>query len=184
MPKKKAKSKKAKKKKPDKKAPEERKVDKEALEKNYQICGDYLRRMKIEDLDENAEDRAYTIPLTFTFPDGYEIKLKTVFRVTDRFIMAKCLLLFYNDIKRSRDVDLKMNKLLLQANFELFDVTYSLDNEKNVYVEMDIIPTANFEAFEDELKGVFFGIEHFFNKILAEVFKEIKRQDTYGRYHT
>lgn len=96
--------------------------------------------------------------------------------------MAKCLLIFYKDIKRNRDIDLKMNTLLLQANFNLFDVTYSLDENQNVFVEMDIIPTANFEAFEDELKGLFFGIEYFFNKIMLEVFKEIRRLDTYGRY--
>ena len=167
-----------------KEKPAERKIDQEALKKNYAICGEYLKRMQIEDLEENAEDKSYTIPLKFTFPDGYEIKLKTLFRVTDRFIMAKCLLLFYKDIKRSRDIDLKLHTLLLRGNFDLFDVTYSLDNQNNVYVEMDIIPSANYEAFEDELKGVFYGIEFFFNQVMAKVFEEIKRQDTYGRYIT
>ena len=167
----------------EKKAPE-RKIDEVALKKNLEICRDYLKRMDVPDLEEDPENNGFIIPLKFTFPDGFEIKLKTLFRVTDKFIMAKCLLLFYNDIKRSRDVDLKMNNLLLQANFDLFDVTYSLDPQKNAYVEMDIIPSANFEAFEDEVKGIFYGIEHFFNKIMVEVFKEIKRQDTFGRYHT
>ncbi|NVM55752.1 MAG: hypothetical protein HWN66_18780 [Candidatus Helarchaeota archaeon] len=160
----------------------ERKIDQEALKKNYETCGDYLNRMKLEDMEKDPKTNSYTIPLTFTFPDDFEIKLKTIFRVTDRFLMAKCLLLFYKDINRSIDIDLKMNTLLLRANFELFDVTYSLDDQNNVYVEMDIIPTANYEAFEDELKGLFFGIEYFFNKILSEVFEEIKRVDTYKRY--
>jgi len=162
--------------------PPERKIDQEALKKNYAICGEYLKRMKVEDLQENEADNSYTIPLKFTFPDKYEIKLKTLFRVTDRFLMAKCLLVFYNDIKRSVDIDLKLHTLLLRGNFDLFDVTYSLDNQNNTYVEMDIIPSANYKAFEDELKGLFYGIEFFFNTIMPKVFEEIKRQDTYNRY--
>jgi hypothetical protein len=157
-------------------------VDEEALKKNYAKCGDYLKRMEIKDLEANENDKSYTIPLKFTFPDGYEIKLRTLFRVTDRFIMSKCLLIFYDNIKHTSNVDLKLYTLLLQSNFDLFDVTYSIDETKNVYVEFDMIPSANFEAFEDELKGLFYGIEFFFNKIMGEVFKEIKREDTYGRY--
>ena len=160
----------------------ERKIDEEALAKNYEVCGEYLKRMEIQDLEENEKDKSYTIPLKFTFPDGYEIKLKTLFRVTDRFVMAKCLLMFHDDIKHTRDIDLHLYRLLLQATFELFDVTYSIDENQNIYVEMDSIPSANFEAFEDELKGLFYGIEFFFNRIMVEVFKEIKREDTYGRY--
>jgi len=163
---------------------EERKVDLEKLKKNYEICGEYLKKMDIKDLNEDPENKSYMIPLKFTFNDGFEIKLKTIFRVTDRFLMAKCLLLFYKDITRSIDIDIKLNTLLLRANFDLFDVTFSLDNENNVFVEMDIIPSANYEAFEDELKGLFYGIEFFFNNIMVEVFKEIKRNNTYGRYIT
>ncbi|MHA1266303.1 MAG: hypothetical protein ACTSRS_13805 [Candidatus Helarchaeota archaeon] len=159
-----------------------REVDQEALKQNYQICGEFLRKMDIKDLKEDPDNNGYIIPLKFTFPDGFEIKLKTIFRVTDKFIMAKCLLIFYKDIKRSPAIDLKLHTLLLRANFDLFDVTYSLDANKNVYVELDIIPTANFEAFEDELKGLFYGIEHFFNSIMVKVFEEIHRQDTYNRY--
>jgi hypothetical protein len=47
---------------------------------------------------------------------------------------------------------------------------------------MDSTPSANFEAFEDELKGLFYGIEFFFNRIMVEIFKEIKYEDTYNRY--
>lgn len=159
-----------------------RDIDMEALQKNYEICGTYLKRMDLTGLQENPEEKSYTIPLKFTFSDGLEINLKTLFRVNDRFLMAKCLLIFYKDIKRSRDIDLKLNTLLLRANFDLFDVTYSLDEANNVFVEMDIIPSANFEAFEDELRGLFFGIEYFFNAIMPKVFEEIKRLDTYGRY--
>ena len=157
-------------------------VDEKALKKNYEKCGEYLKRMEIKDLETNEKDQSYTIPLKFTFPDGFEIKLRTLFRVTDRFIMSKCLLIFYDDLKHTRNVDLKLYTLLLQANFQLFDVTYSVDEKENVYVEFDMIPSANFEAFEDELKGLFYGIEFFFNKIMAEIFKEIKHEDTYGRY--
>ncbi|MFX1293676.1 MAG: hypothetical protein ACFFD2_02280 [Promethearchaeota archaeon] len=159
-----------------------REVDQEKMEKNYELTGTFLKKMEIKDLQENPKDHSYEIPLKFTFPDGFEIKLKTLFRVNDRHIMSKCLLIFYQDIKRSRDIDLKLNTLLLRANFDLFDVTYSVDQNQNVYVEMDVIPTANFEAFEDELNGLFYGIEYFFNKIMNEVFQEIKRQDTYNRY--
>ncbi|MHA1130104.1 MAG: hypothetical protein ACTSQI_04790 [Candidatus Helarchaeota archaeon] len=163
-------------------APKPREIDPEKQKQNYELCGGFLKRMDIKNLKEIPDEFSYEIPLKFTFSDGYEIKLKTLFRVNDRHIMAKCLLLFYKDIKRSRDIDLKMNTLLLQANFNLFDVTYSIDMEQNVFVEMDIIPTANFEAFEDELRGLFYGIEYFFNKVMVEVFKEIKRNDTYNRY--
>ncbi len=163
-------------------APKPREIDPVKQKENYELCGEFLKKMEIKDLKETPEENSYEIPLKFTFPDGYEIKLKTLFRVNDRHIMAKCLLIFYKDIKRSRDIDLKLNTLLLLANFNLFDVTYSLDEQSNVFVEMDMIPTANYEAFADELNGVFFGIEYFFNTIMPEVFKEIKRQDTYNRY--
>jgi len=162
--------------------PPERKIDEEVLAKNFEICGEYLKRMEIQDLETDEKEKTYTIPLKFTFPDGYEIKLRTLFRVTDRFIMAKCLLIFHDDIKHSSQIDLKLYRLLLQATFELFDVTYSIDEKEDVFVEMDIIPSANFEAFEDELKGIFYGIEFFFNKIMPEIIKEIKYEDTYNRY--
>ncbi len=162
--------------------PQPREIDKVKQKENYDLTGKFLKQMKIENLEENAADFSYVIPLKFTFPDGFEIKLKTLFRVNDRHIMSKCLLLFYQDIKRSKDIDLTMNTLLLQANFNLFDVTYSIDEQQNVFVEMDVIPTANYEAFEDELKGLFYGIEYFFNKIMYDVFQEIKRADTYTKY--
>jgi len=162
--------------------PPERKIDEEALAKNYETVGEYLKRMEIQELEADEKEKAYTIPLKFTFPDGYEIKLKTLFRVTDRFIMAKCLLIFHDDIKHSPQIDLKLYRFLLQATFELFDVTYSIDDKENVFVEMDTVPSANYEAFEDELRGLFYGIEFFFNKIMVEIFKEIKYEDTYGRY--
>ena len=162
--------------------PKAQKIDQDALLKNYKICGNYLKRMGIKEIQEDPEKKSYLIPLKFIFPDELEIKLATIFHVIDKFIMAKCLLLLYDDIKRSRDIDLKLYMLLLRANFELLDVTYSLDNENNVFVEMDIISTANFEAFEDELNGLFHGIEFFFSSIMPEVAEEIKREDTFGRY--
>ena len=44
---------------------------------------------------------------------------------------------------------------------------------------MDVIPSANFEAFEDELKGIFYGIESGSDKVLKIIRKKFNSETAF-----
>jgi hypothetical protein len=67
---------------------------------------------------------------------------------------------------------------LLKEMWNLFEVTYSVDENGNVFSENDIPFSSNFENFQSELQAVVFGVTHFF-KVIAPKFKIIPK-GTFG----
>ncbi|MFX0061000.1 MAG: hypothetical protein ACFFC7_02360 [Candidatus Hermodarchaeota archaeon] len=58
---------------------------------------------------------------------------------------------------------------LLRANFYSNDVTYSLDDEGNVYSENDCPLRSDLESFSSELKAVVSSVAHFINEIAPKL---------------
>ncbi|MFX1513029.1 MAG: hypothetical protein ACFFCQ_10615 [Promethearchaeota archaeon] len=68
-------------------------------------------------------------------------------------------------------------RALLNANWHLFDVTYSIDDNGNVFSENDVPVDSNFENFRSEFGAVVFGVTHFFDTIANKL--NVEQQDTY-----
>ncbi len=72
-----------------------------------------------------------------------------------------------------------LHKALLNANWHLFDVTYSVDDNGNVFSENDVPIDSNFENFRSEFGAVVFGVTHFFDTIAKKL--NVTQQDTYEK---
>jgi hypothetical protein len=60
---------------------------------------------------------------------------------------------------------------MLKANYELNEVTFSMDKEGNCYSENDVPKVSNFENFRSEFTAVPFGIRHWMENI-APILKD------------
>ncbi len=72
-----------------------------------------------------------------------------------------------------------LHRALLKANWDLFDVTYSVDEAGNIFSENDIPSASNFENFESEFNAVVAGVLYFFKAIANEF--SVSRRDTYDK---
>ncbi|MFW9916890.1 MAG: hypothetical protein ACFFGZ_14890 [Candidatus Thorarchaeota archaeon] len=54
---------------------------------------------------------------------------------------------------------------ILKANYELNEVTFSMDKDGNLYSENDVPKVSNFENFRSEFTAVPFGIRHWMENI-------------------
>ncbi|MFX0107727.1 MAG: YbjN domain-containing protein, partial [Candidatus Hodarchaeota archaeon] len=78
----------------------------------------------------------------------------------DKWIHVAVMLLGPDEIPSENKEDLYA--FLLRENWMLDDVTYSMDEEGNLYSENDIPKQTNLENFESELNAVVLGLERFF----------------------
>jgi hypothetical protein len=81
----------------------------------------------------------------------------------DRWILVAVLLLRPDEIPAESREDLY--GFLLQENWMLDDVTYSMDEKGNLYSENDVPEQSNLENFKSELDAVVFGLERFFTNM-------------------
>ncbi|MFW9786701.1 MAG: hypothetical protein ACFFE2_05715 [Candidatus Thorarchaeota archaeon] len=91
--------------------------------------------------------------------DGTPFEIRVAIRA-DRWIHVAVLLLKPEEIPQEYREELY--GLLLRENWMLDDVTYSMDENGNLYSENDIPELTNLENFKSELDAVIFGLERFF----------------------
>ncbi|MHA1231671.1 MAG: hypothetical protein ACTSRP_15625 [Candidatus Helarchaeota archaeon] len=156
----------------------ENKVD---LNKYYDKVLGFIKELKPEIIHENKKDYQIVIPLTYKFSNGEKIVLNVDTRLSDKWIETKCLLLINEAIPNNPEIEHLLHKKLLQANFRYAEVTYSLDNEGNVYAEADMPLETDWLNFKSEYISIIFAIDLLFNKIIPEIPKEIKKIDTYNK---
>ena len=97
------------------------------------------------------------------------------------FLFSKCLIIYGNKIPTGGNIKNLLYQELLRANFDLAEVTYSLDQANNIYIETDMPTITHFENFQSEFQSMPFGVLHFFNEIVPKISSEIKRQNTFDR---
>ncbi|MHA1299488.1 MAG: hypothetical protein ACTSO9_08655 [Candidatus Helarchaeota archaeon] len=153
------------------------------LKENYKKVKDFLVRVGIKEQNiiENEEENSFEIPLTVEFKNSEPIILKTKILVTEKWIFSKCLIMFGDKIP-SGAIKMLLYQEMLRANFDLAEVTFSLDQVGNIYIETDMPVETNFENFQTEFQSVPFGVLHFFNFIGPKISSEIKRLDTFDRH--
>ncbi|MHA1314905.1 MAG: hypothetical protein ACTSRB_13465 [Candidatus Helarchaeota archaeon] len=158
------------------------KVQVELLKTHDQIR-DYLLKMQFKQINEDREKFTFVLPLQVNFDSGEQINLKTRILITPIWIFCKCCILFYTSIPKEPDTIFNdLMEQLLYANFFYSELTYSLDEERNIYAECDLPRIGlNFENFESEFNSILFGVLHLYNEIIPKLVKSIKKIDTYKK---
>lgn len=153
----------------------------DVLKENFQVVREFLVKLGIKSIIENEDDNSFEIPLTIEFKNNEPTTLKTKILVTDKWIFAKCLIMFSDNVPKTGKIERLLYQELLRANFDLAEVTFSLDQANNIYIETDMPINTNFENFQTEFQSIPFGVLHFFNEIVPKISNEIKREDTYSK---
>lgn len=104
-----------------------------------------------------------------TFKTEWDVEGKaSEVRITiraDRWILVAVRLL---DAERiTPDIREELFAFLLQENYMLDDVTYSMDEKGNIYSENDIPEQASLDDFRSEFDAVVFGMKRFFDNVSA-----------------
>jgi hypothetical protein len=94
--------------------------------------------------------------------EGTNFEVRITVRA-DKWILVAVLLLRPDEIPAESREDLY--GFLLRENWQLDDVTYSMDEKGNLYSENDIPEQTNLENFKSELDAVVFGLERFFTNV-------------------
>jgi hypothetical protein len=94
--------------------------------------------------------------------EGTNFEVRITVRA-DKWILASVLLLRQDEIPAECREELY--GFLLHENWQLDDVTYSMDEGGNLYSENDIPEQSNLENFKSELDAVVFGLERFFTNV-------------------
>ena len=153
--------------------------DAKAITKNYDRVKKYLKKLNVEEIIEYRAKNAISMPLPITFPSGETILLAVTTIISSKWIQTKCLLVFKGDIP-----DFIFHAIcveMLKYNFIYNELTYSLDNEGNFFVEADMPSASDYDNFEAEYQSIIFGAEKFFYEIIPKIAFDIKRQSTYSR---
>ena len=155
------------------------------LNSNFEKVKDFLIKagIKEQNITVNEKDNSFEIPLTIEFKNSDPIILKTKILVTEKWIFSKCLIMFGDKIPITGKIEQLLYQEMLKANFDLAEVTFSLDQVNNIYIETDMPINTNFENFQAEFQSIPFGVLHFFNEIVPKLNSEIQRQNTFdGMY--
>lgn len=162
--------------------PPEKQSDKKPdvdLDEIYDLVLNFLKDLKPPNIHEFQDDHKIIIPFTYTFPNKENITLNVDTRMDEKWVQIKCLLMLSKNIPDIPDLEETLHKKLLQANFNFAEVTYSLDDENNIFSEADMPIDTDFTNFKSEFVSVVFAIDYFFKNIVPGVSEEIKKDDTY-----
>ncbi len=157
-------------------------VKNDVLKETFEKVKEFLIKIGINEKNiiENEEENSFEIPLTIEFENSDPIILKTKMLITEKWIFSKCLIIYDNKLP-SGNIKNLLYQELLKANFDLAEVTFSLDQVNNIYIETDMPTTTHYENFQSEFQSIPFGVLHFFNDIVPKISSEIKRQNTFDR---
>ncbi|GAB4325602.1 MAG: hypothetical protein Kow0069_31690 [Promethearchaeota archaeon] len=135
---------------------------------------------KISSAPENIRgllEHLIVVPYKVTFQSGREITLEASLVCGDKWIQVKLLLMRGSEVPAN--LREKLYALLLQANFNLNEVTYSLSENGDVYVETDMPSDTEYDNFQVEYGSVEFGAEYFLSQIIPALQQELQVKPTY-----
>ena len=87
--------------------------------------------------------------------------------VAQEWMQLFCQVLQANEVPQELVGTIHANLLL--ANFNLNEVTFSIDPEGNIYSENDIPVDADLVTFKSELGAVVFGYQYFFEQLAPKI---------------
>ncbi|MBN1330794.1 MAG: YbjN domain-containing protein [Candidatus Heimdallarchaeota archaeon] len=87
--------------------------------------------------------------------------------VAPEWMQLFCQIIMANEIPE--DLVSVVHANLLLANFNLNEVTFSIDPEGNVYSENDLPIDADIVTFKSELGAVVFGYQYFYEQLAPQI---------------
>jgi len=158
-------------------------LDEQTYIKIHEKIMGFLNKMGVKEIKEKISKRLIEVPLKIDLTSGETLEL-TVKLITSEggWLKIKCLLMFNDSIPESPKITKTLWEKLLQANYEYPELTYSLDLERDVFVETDMPINTTYENFKSEYdNSIEVGALQYFDKILPEINAEIKKTDTFER---
>lgn len=150
----------------------------------FGIQEDAIRLPSEEEIQNAPEDYQdwmrdlVVVPYRFKLQDSNEeIILHAQIITKGKWIQVKALLLESGNIaKNMREY---LFRLMLVANFELNEVTYSISSDGDVFVETDMPVDTTYENFDSEYGSIEFGAHYFFTEILPKAKESINARNTW-----
>jgi hypothetical protein len=87
--------------------------------------------------------------------------------IAPEWMQLFCQIMVANEIPQELVSTIHANLLL--ANFNLNEVTFSIDPEGNVYSENDLPVESDLVTFKSELGAVVFGYQYFFEQLAPQI---------------
>ena len=144
----------------------------------------FLRKLGINEIIEKTEENIIFVPLELEFNPNHRLELTNRIEITkDGWIIIKCMLMFNYVIPPEPKIYRSLWKKLLQVNYHYPEITYSLDDDANIYAETDMPVDTTFENFQSEYRSIKQGALNYFNNILPTIDAEIKKVNTFERIH-
>ncbi|MHA1223247.1 MAG: hypothetical protein ACTSSG_06630 [Candidatus Heimdallarchaeaceae archaeon] len=134
----------------------------------FKTVGEWLKKMDLT-FAYNEEKRTFILPYEI---DGNKFMV-AVLVYPEKWIKIAAM------IVEKEKAPKEMYLALLQENWNLFEVTYSVDQEGNVFSENDVTHETNFENFASEFQAVVYGVKNFFERIAPNF--RIGAEGTYDR---
>jgi hypothetical protein len=145
---------------------------------------------EIEEIVEKVKSWLDELELNyFVSQSGKEIMLP--YKIEDRTFNVRiviapewmqifCQILAANEVPS--DLVSSVHANLLLGNFTLNEVTFSIDQEGNIYSENDLPVNTDMVTFKSELGAVVFGYQYFFEHLAPKIGGEVEKmsQDKLG----
>ncbi len=159
-------------------------MDEQSYLKIHEKIKNFLIKMGVKEIKEKISQHLIEVPLKIDLSSSESLELTSKLTITDNeWLKIKCLLMFNDSIPENQETMSMLYEKLLQANYEYPELTYSLDLERNVFVETDMPINTTFDNFKSEYENsIIFGVSEYFNNILPEIKGEIKKTDTFERF--
>ncbi|NHI93554.1 MAG: hypothetical protein EAX96_13790 [Candidatus Lokiarchaeota archaeon] len=138
----------------------------------------FLKEINAEIIKEDIEDHFIDVPIDVIFSSDDKLKLMCRILITEEWFHFKCLLMFHESLPQKPDDRIALWEELLVANFNFPELTYSIDEEKNVFVEADMPASTTLDYFILEFSSIALGIDHFYNELIPKLNEQINKENT------
>ncbi|MHA1784168.1 MAG: hypothetical protein ACTSVY_16385 [Candidatus Helarchaeota archaeon] len=143
----------------------------------------FFEEIQAEILGEDMGNHIIDVPIDVIFGTDDKIRLICRIAITNEWIHLKCLVMYHKSLPRKRAVQQALWEDLLLGNYMYPDVTFSIDEDKNIFVEADVPTITTLDNFISNFSSIGLGIDHFYNEIIPKLDENIKRTSTVDIYN-
>ncbi len=131
----------------------------------------------IRALLENMLIVPYKYTVNKTEDDGASLLFEAKITILRKWINVKLMIIRHEEIPAK--MRLPLYERILKANFDLNEVTFSLSQSGDVFVEADLPVGTDYYNFESEYGSVEFGVDFFLTEVVPTL-NEISVIDTFN----
>ncbi len=109
--------------------------------------------------------------------EGAELLFEAKLTILRKWINVKLMIIRNEEVPKK--MRLPLYERLLKANFDLNEVTFSLSQSGDVFVEADLPVNTDYTNFESEYGSVEFGVDFFLTEVVPSL-TEVSVTDTFN----